>query len=524
MYSEAAGSRKTLGDVDVLYHEGLYHLFHLVLPNHDFIAHAVSKDGLNWQRVDNALFIGNPGSWDDSMLWTMHVSPDPHTLKHWRMFYTGLSRRDRGLKQRIGMATSANLYQWKKASVKWRDHRTSEESIVESDALKDTSFNKSSCFPLSPDPEFYESSIDEGRHWVSWRDPFYYRQDDKGWLLAAGRVKHGPIVRRGCVAVMEETSPSHFTARAALHFPGLYDDIEVPNLIRLDNEYFLIGSIREDAKIRYWHTCDINKPWRSYYDNVLLPGGNYAGRICHDEHGILIWNFYTQNSDDRTTHNLMLPPKRLIRTPSGLIRVQTFEALLNLPSKPGDSSRLISLNCSSQEGSCSLDQVCNKKNGTLRISSDSGFEAFVFPETFEAFMLACNMKLTGLGKCGFVFRLDEESHDGYYLSLDMLKGLAQLRSWGTGPAGSGEHMMQFQALQAGNWHTDNASEVDVRLLAYGSYFELSIDNRVVLSLADQKFVSGRLGFYSESSKIDISNVELLHWSNPRQSDEHLSEG
>ncbi len=52
MYIESDGSRKSLGDVDVLYHEGIYHLFHLVLPNHDYIAHAISRDGLFWIRVE----------------------------------------------------------------------------------------------------------------------------------------------------------------------------------------------------------------------------------------------------------------------------------------------------------------------------------------------------------------------------------------------------------------------------------------------------------------------------------------
>ena len=77
MYSDTDSSRRTMGDVDVIFVDGWYHLFHLVLPNHDYIAHAVSRDALNWERVQNALFIGHPGNWDDSMLWTMHVSLNP---------------------------------------------------------------------------------------------------------------------------------------------------------------------------------------------------------------------------------------------------------------------------------------------------------------------------------------------------------------------------------------------------------------------------------------------------------------
>ena len=38
-----------------------------------------------------------------------------------------------------------------------------------------------SSFPIAPDGEYYESQVDEGRHWVSWRDPFYFREGQRGW-------------------------------------------------------------------------------------------------------------------------------------------------------------------------------------------------------------------------------------------------------------------------------------------------------------------------------------------------------
>ena len=111
--------------------------------------------------------------------------------------------------------------------------------------------------------------------------------------------------------MLKETRPNHFESMPPLHHPGLYDDIEVPNLLRIGDEYYLIGSIREDAKIRYWHTHQIGKPWRSYYDNVLMAAGNYAGRVCRDDRGWLLWNFFSMDATDRTRHNLMPAPKRL---------------------------------------------------------------------------------------------------------------------------------------------------------------------------------------------------------------------
>ncbi|GIX00537.1 MAG: glycosyl hydrolase [Pirellulaceae bacterium] len=528
MFAEFEGSRRTIGDVDVVYHGGLYHLFHLVLPNHDYIAHAVSTDGINWRRVNNALFIADPGSWDDLMLWTMHVSADPYRPGRWRMFYTGLSRREQGRIQRIGMAVSEDLYHWRKAPVHWVDNRGPHDPPLVMEARQKGTFQKASrhhapydstsCFPLEADGRYYESSLDEGRSWVSFRDPFYYYDGRRGWLIASGRVKHGPVIRRGCVAVMEEVEPNRFEARPTWHHPGLYDDIEVPNLMQIEGEYYLIGSIREDAKIRYWHTDRLGNPWRSYYDNVLMPRGNYAGRVCRDAKGWLFWCFYTTNTEDRTTNNLLPAPKRLVRTPEGLLRVTSYEGFDTWVLQHLDTRCV----CSLKEGTGQ--QFCRVEDHTWELKSEAGFQAFVFDHPVDHFRLRAHMRLKGKGKCGLVFRVDPQTHDGYYLSLDLMKGVAQLRRWQTGAPGSGERMMQFHELQSGNWYTDTRGEAHVQLLAFGSYLELSIDGRIILSLADQTFQQGVVGFALESAHLQLRDVELTSMRSPRQHDDQLVSG
>ena len=62
MYTGHGFNEWGIGDVDVIKVGDTYHLFHLYLPNHAYIAHAVSTDGLSWTRVRNALFVGDPGS------------------------------------------------------------------------------------------------------------------------------------------------------------------------------------------------------------------------------------------------------------------------------------------------------------------------------------------------------------------------------------------------------------------------------------------------------------------------------
>lgn len=528
MFFESTWSRKTIGDVDILFHDGLYHLFHLVLPNHDFIAHAISDNALNWRRVDNALFIGDPGSWDDLMLWTMHVTLDPHQPGRWRMFYTGLSRRDQGKKQRIGLATSDDLFHWQKADVCWQDLRGETDppavkqarakmSAVQSNRIKAKN-NPHSCFPLEADPKFYEASEQNERNLVSFRDPFYYHDGDQGWLLAAARVNHGPIVRRGCVGLMKEISPNQFRSVPPLHTPGLYDDVEVPNAFRINGEYYLVGSIREDAKIRYWHTPALDQPWRNYYDNVLMPTGNYAGRICRDDRGLLLWNFYTKNLEDRIVNNLLPPPKRLQRQENGQLQVCTFEGLWKRNRGELDTKCVRQLKGAQEQSFCRVD------DGTLQLVSEAGFQGFVFSQHVNCFRMCCRISMTGAGKCGILCRLDPESHDGYYLSLDLIKGIAQLRSWGTGPLVPGEGMMRFESLQEGFWNAEKPTDVRIELLAFGSYHELTINGRVILSLADPTFESGLLGFYVETAKLQIRDLTVLELEPPTQGDEHLAEG
>lgn len=528
MFFESSWSRKSIGDVDVIYHEGLYHLFHLVLPNHDFIAHAISDNAINWRRVDNALFIGDPGSWDDLMLWTMHVSSDPHQPGRWRMFYTGLSRRDQGKVQRIGLAVSDDLFKWRKASVDWEDLRGHDDPQIVKNAREQSALQASdrikaksdpqSCFPLEASEEFYEASLDSPRNWVSFRDPFYYRDNDKGWLLTAGRTKSGPILRRGCVALMEEVSPDHFQPMPPLHAPMQYDDIEVPNLFQIDGDYYLIGSLREDAKIRYWHTSEIGKPWKNYYDNVLLAKGNYAGRICQDDEGLLLWNFYTDNISDRTSNNLMPPPKRIRRLENGQLQITTFEKLYERKTGQLDTRCVSSLKGGHEESFCKLDDTA------LELVSEAGFQGFIFEDKASCFRLNCKVSMTGIGKCGILCRIDQDTHDGYYLSLDLLKGIAQFRAWKTQCDQVGEHMLKFETLQEGYWKRSNLDSISLQLISFGSYHEFSVDGAVVLSLVDATFQTGHLGFYVETAELSIDKLVVETIEPPTQSDDHLTTG
>lgn len=519
MYQDVSSAHKTMGDVDVLYHDGVYHLFHLVLPNHDFIAHAISTDGLNWHRVRNALFIGHPGSWDDHMLWTMHVSADPWQPGRWRMFYTGVARRGNGYVQRIGCAYSRDLVEWEKAPDRWAD--VPRHPSVDAPGCLEGPYDPESPFPIEALPPYYESETEKGRPWVSFRDPFYFHEDGVGRLLVAARVADGPFIRRGCVALLTEERPDEFRHHPPLHHPGQYDDIEVPNLFKLQGRYYLVGSQREDAKVRYWSSHSLDGPWGNFFDNVILPAGNYAARISFDDRGPLIWNFFSLGAD-RLAKNLMPPPKRITVRDDGRLTIRSFEGFDCLVSRSLHLRELLPLSKMLQREGPVIEVDETQERVTL--SSEAGFEGFRFADDVISFRLKARLSMKGLGKCGLIFRIDPETTSGYHVSLDLLKGVAQLRAWGEEPGAHPEEVFVFRSLQAAYWQSNPEGPWNLQLTAMGNYLELAIDDHVLLTLSDDTYRAGGLGFYVESGCIRVDQIVLDHLAEPHKPTEQLPTG
>ena len=130
---------------DSVYHI-FYHTIHESTPNAanaDTIWHATSLDLKHWVIEDPVLTVGQ-GYWDEGALWAPDVFYDQHTGT-WRMAYTACDVR---FNQRIGLASSPDLYTW----------------------------TKSPANPIiSPDPEAY--IWDSSSWWSDFRDPFVFVQD-----------------------------------------------------------------------------------------------------------------------------------------------------------------------------------------------------------------------------------------------------------------------------------------------------------------------------------------------------------
>lgn len=480
MYTSSGFSDFEVGDITVIIHNGVYHLFHLIIPNHDYIAHAVSKDGISWKRVKNALFVGDPGEWDDDMLWTMDVRHDDGKFN---MYYTGLQRKDRGRISRIGFAASDDLIEWKKT-------------------------DKPVLF-VEPQGMYYENAEDNPRNWLSFRDPYRFDHEGEMYLLVCARSNTGPLSRRGCVGVVKISGHDTPQFLPPLLYPRAYDDIECPCLFTLNGNYYLLGSIREDIKVRYWTAPSFFGEYHSFHADVLLPNGNYAARIVEDGAHLLLFNFYyTQGRVDLL--RVLPPPKQLDTDDKGRLLLKSFYRFELMVTRSVLQEEIPDVNMFLENPTASAKLEAN----SWQLESRSGYEVFCFERPSFSFIWEGCLRTEGLGKFGIVSDMDKHGN-GYYIIFDIDHGLVTIRSWGYNPANERQNFI-FTDMQSNVFNTQNSECLHFKLIRYGNYIELSINGLVKLSLMDYAYQSNFIGVYAASAAVVLQDSVIKTIPDPEE--------
>ena len=159
-----------------------YHLFFLYASRalHDpearhyraSIGHAVSTDLVEWTQVADALVRSDAPAFDELATWTGSVVRHPDGT--WFMFYTGATLAPGGQNvQRIGYATSPDLFTWTKA----------DGPVLEANG------------------PWYEKLSSGAWHDEAFRDPWVFADPDgNGWhMLITARSPEGPADGRGVI-------------------------------------------------------------------------------------------------------------------------------------------------------------------------------------------------------------------------------------------------------------------------------------------------------------------------------------
>ncbi len=205
--------------------QGKTHMFFLNAPkalqNPDHrhfyasIGHAVSDDLRNWRYLGTALSASERPAWDDLATWTGSVI-QRHDGR-WMMFYTGISRAERGHVQRIGAALSDDLLHWERMGM---------EPIVVADPASYATIDRFDC-------------ADE-----ACRDPYVFPDPDgDGWHMyfTASGHRSDPL-ENGVIGHAWSPDLESWEVRPPIWQGDRFGELEVPELLSLKGRWYLLFS------------------------------------------------------------------------------------------------------------------------------------------------------------------------------------------------------------------------------------------------------------------------------------------
>ena len=111
-----------------------------------------------------------------------------------------------------------------------------------------------------------------------------------------------------------------------------------------------------------------------------------------------------------------------------------------------------------------------------------------------------------MGKTGFVVECDDDG-TAYYISIDFVNGFVQFRAWGFNEKDVKNNFV-YENIQTNLFEIVENKQIYFKIIRYGNYYELSINEVVKLTLLDFKYNDGKIGIYVCSAVVSVSESKI----------------
>lgn len=477
--------KNELGDIDVIAHGDVIHVFYLSIPSHDRVGHLVSRDGLTWAEERPAIVTGDPGEFDDDQIWTMGVCERGGIFF---MLYTGISRRDRGKVQRAGLATSKDLVVWTKHSR-----------------------NPVAC----ADPRWYEAAAD-GTHRVDWRDPKPFVENGLMHAVISARSNAGPFNRRGCAGYFVSKNGYDWEVKPPLHVPGNCYDFETPALMKLKGRYYLTGisgKDRDQAIPNVYRVADrVEGPYRRTRNDDLLPGANSVYKPCVWKGMPLYFHNLRGPADWPTGKGEVVtclpPPKVADADADGGLVLRPFPCWDGVARGPWQEITPAMLHAAG------IPALGRWESAGEVVTGDCGpgIGALLLPGEQGSVIVECELEAGDAREFGLVLRADEQADDATFVAVVPATRRVQLYTQQeflkTPSAGVTYRWRGRRIVQEGAVPMEFGPRIRLRVVAYGPYVEVALDDRVLISAVTLARPAGRVGIFAEDGRIAVRSLRM----------------
>ena len=265
------------GDSIPFYHDGVYHLFFLSVPENtvrypervrNTWQHVISRNLTDWEELPPVLLPGDGTELDQDGCWTGSVI---YADGKYHIFYTGY-HIDSEFPQTIC-------------------HAVSDDCIT---------FTKDPKSPLIvPDTKYYES--------IDWRDAYIFYNDEEEcyWMLIAARKNEGPSNRRGVVVLYTSADLEHFEHRGVIYEPWHTNCPECPEMYKMGDYWYLVYSrFSERAQTIYRVSKSPYGPWRTPKFDGIDNRRFYAAKSLLDDRGRRIYFAWTPEREKKSDNEL----------------------------------------------------------------------------------------------------------------------------------------------------------------------------------------------------------------------------
>jgi predicted GH43/DUF377 family glycosyl hydrolase len=487
MYREPASY---IADFCIVRKDELYHLFHIHgergggwIGASDF-GHAISRDLFSWTPCPSVVPAGPLGSWDEFQVWAPHIVEKDGL---YYMFYTGVDDR---INQKIGLATSADLFRWKKVS---------------------------SNPVLGPGPW---SDRERGER-VACRDAMVFedRANRRYLMYYTATMKDG----RACIGLAQSHDLIRWTDMEPTYVEEDrgYNRLESAYLCEHDGKYYLFYSgkggpatMGSDPKsfahfeINYLVSDDPTGVWSKPKNHVLLEEW-----CCASEHPVFdstTYMFYLvyELIDGRWRGSKLSDPKRIRWLDDGTVEINECvpEGVFKRSIVDGNFSEWIRCDEGAKGKSDHFRFRDRGDEASTWIASDNRIDAnctsdgyFMSPKlvsrnfAYEAEILVESDSIGSL-----VVRSNRHGSSCYLASLDYGR-----RKIGFYKRHHGERNQLIQErsadVVAGKTHK-------MRVVGKGEFFEIYLDGALSIVRADYTYGEGYLGLHANSAGVRFFNV------------------